>query len=458
MLEIFFDAALERAQNLDDYYAKHQKPVGPLHGVPISLKDQFHVQGVETSMGYTGWIGTFQGKKDTGLEKRFESEMVKALSASGAVFYCKTSVPHSLMSGETVNNIMGYCWNPKNRHLTAGGSSGGEGALIGLRGSPLGFGTDIGGSIRIPAASNGLFGLRPSHGRLPYQGMANSMDGQNTILSVVGPLATSAASLKLATQSILSQQPWLHDPLVLELPWRDEQEAQLRQFLHPNSQNPKEKLSFGVLRSDDAVLPHPPVLRAVDTLTSTLESLGHSVVPWEPPSHAILREIGITTWLYDGGADIHNALALSGEPPVPQISGLYGTSPRDEKTATDIAATNVAKREMQKTYMEYWNGSAERTGTGRPVDAIICPVGPAAAVREGKQVYIGYTLWVNVLDYTSVVVPVTQCDKKVDRKAEGYEPKDEVERIVHESCKVFEYPIFFESFFSSSCTFGTRAN
>ena len=95
-------------------------------------------------MGYVGWIGTFQGRTGTGKERIFESEMVKELRGLGAVLYCKTSVPHSLMRGETVNNIIGYTYNPKNRHLACGGSSGGEGALIAAKGSPLGFGTDIG--------------------------------------------------------------------------------------------------------------------------------------------------------------------------------------------------------------------------------------------------------------------------------------------------------------------------
>jgi amidase len=132
--EIFFDAAIKDAKALDAYFSENKKTKGPLHGVPISLKDQFHVKGVETSMGYVGWIGTFEGKKGTGKDKVVESEMVKMLKNAGAVLYCKTSVPHTLMSGETVNNIIGYTLNPKNRQLTAGGSSGGEGALIGIRG------------------------------------------------------------------------------------------------------------------------------------------------------------------------------------------------------------------------------------------------------------------------------------------------------------------------------------
>ena len=96
-------------------------------------------------MGYVGWIDTFQGKKDDKRKKTYESELVRELRALGAVLYCKSSVPHTLMTGETVNNIIDYTWNPKNRNLCSGGSSGGEGALISLRGSPAGFGTDIGG-------------------------------------------------------------------------------------------------------------------------------------------------------------------------------------------------------------------------------------------------------------------------------------------------------------------------
>lgn len=170
MLEIFFDQAIAEAKKLDAYLAANGKPLGPLHGVPVSLKDQFHVKGVETTMGYVGWTGTFQGKKGTGKERVFESELTKMLCNLGAVLFCKTSVPHTLMSGESINNIMGYVWNPKNRLLSAGGSSGGEGALVGLKGSPLGFGSDIGGSVRIPAGFCGLYGLRPSGGRVPYEG------------------------------------------------------------------------------------------------------------------------------------------------------------------------------------------------------------------------------------------------------------------------------------------------
>ena len=428
LLETFFDAAVKDAKKLDEYFAQHKKPIGPLHGLPVSLKDQFHVKGVETTMGYVGWIGTFMGKKGTGKEKVFESEMVKELRALGAVLYCKTSVPHSLMSGETSNNIIGYTTNPKNRNLSCGGSSGGEGALIGLRGSPVGFGTDIGGSIRIPAAFNGLYGLRPSAGRLPYEGMANSMDGQNSVLSVVGPLAHSVASLKLLVKSLLSQQPWLHDPFCHEIPWREDHEEQIRHIISTS------KLAFGIMKHDGVVACHPPVRRAMDIIVKTLEELGHKTIEWKPPSHKRGIDLVMTTWMYDGGADIHGALGLSGEPPIPQIS-FYGSKPREQADATKIAATNVSKREYQKEYMEYWNSTIDLTGTGRPVDALIMPVAPFAAARPETYSYYGYSNIFNTLDYSSCVVPVTNVDKKIDLIDENFKPLDGLDSDVAGICK-----------------------
>ena len=427
--ETFFDAAIEDAKRLDKYYAQHKAPVGPLHGLPISLKDQFHVKGVETTMGYIGWIGTFMGMKGTGKEKVFESEMVKELRALGAVLFCKTSVPHTLMAGETVNNIIRYTMNPKNRNLSCGGSSGGEGALISLKGSPAGFGTDIGGSIRIPAAFNGLYGLRPSSGRLPYEGMANSMDGQNSVLSVVGPLSHSAGSLRLLVKSLLSQEPWLHDPLVHDIPWREDQETLTLNFAQTS------KLTFGVMKHDGSVTPHPPVQRAMSITISTIEKLGHKVIQWEPPAHQRSERIINKVYSYDGGKDLHGALALSGEPMATQVQRLYGTETTKEATASEISANNVAKREFQKEYMDYWNSTQNLTGTGRPVDALIMPLAPFAAARPRKYKYLGYSTIINLLDYTSCVVPITNVDKDVDPVDKDFKAVSEMDKDIAADCK-----------------------
>jgi len=418
------------AKALDEYFAEHKKTVGPLHGVPVSLKDQFHVKGVETTMGYVGWIGTFEGHPDDPRRGTFESEMVRELRNLGAVLYCKTSVPHTLMSGETVNNIIGYTYNPKNRSLCSGGSSGGEGALISLKGSPGGFGTDIGGSIRIPSAFNGLYGIRPTSGRLPYEGMANSMDGQNSILSVVGPLATSARSVKLLVKSVLSQSPWLHDPLVVDMPWRDAQEQEIYDMVKQSSS--KSPLAFAVMKSDGIVNPQPPVARAVALVTEALTKAGHKVIEWSPPSHEKLLSMTFNTWIYDGGKDIFGAFALSGEPISPQIYMSYGTEAKEEFTASQIAANNIDKRRLQKEYLDYWNSTVSETGTGRPVDGLISPVAPYAAARPMRYKYYGYTAFVNGLDYPSVVVPVTTADKTVDQYEGSYTPINDQDKATYE--------------------------
>ncbi|KAJ5982591.1 hypothetical protein N7451_012691 [Penicillium sp. IBT 35674x] len=405
--EIFFEDALLAAKELDAHFDKTGSPSGPLHGLPVSLKDQFHIRGAESTMGYVGWIGTFEGKSNDPRAKNFESELVKELRDLGAVLFCKTSVPTTLMAGETRNNIIGYTWNPKNRHLSCGGSSGGEGALLALRGSPAGFGTDIGGSIRVPAAFNGVFGLRPSAGRMPYEGVANSMDGQSTILSVVGPMTTSARSLKLLFQAILFKEPWRYDPLVLEMPWKDTVAKKMGSLIRSDASS----FAFAVMVQDGVVQPHPPIRNAIQEVVKLLERLGHQVVEWKPPSHVIAQDIARKTFHLDGGDDVRGQLSLSGEEILPECF-LQETLP---STAKEIASLNVEKRRYQKRYLDYWNSTAQLTKTGRPVEAIICPVAPSAAVQPGHFKYSVFTNFVNVLDYTSVSIPITCFDSQLQK-------------------------------------------
>ncbi|KAJ5984027.1 Amidase, partial [Penicillium waksmanii] len=413
--EIFFEAAIEDAKRLDAYFAEHKTPIGPLHGLPVSLKDQFHVKGVETTMGYVGWINTFQGQPDDPRLGVEESELVRELRNLGAVLYCKTSVPATLMSGETINNIIGYTWNPKKRNLSSGGSSGGEGALIALRGSPGGFGTDIGGSVRIPAGFNNLYGLRPSAGRMPYQGAANSMDGQNIIMSVIGPLAPTARTLTLLFKSVLSQQPWNHDPLALELPWRDSIVQETLSSIE-QSKAGASSLAFAIMPFDGVGRIHPPIARGLKLVVQTLKRLGHKVIDWSPPSHAPAHALASKAYHLDGGTDLNHQFGLSGEVQAPQVIVSQGGT---EMIASQIAALNVSSREYKKQYMDYWNSTAELTGTGRPVDGLICPLASHAAVIPTQYEHVGYTTFVNVLDYTSISIPVTFADKTVDKLPTG---------------------------------------
>jgi amidase len=260
------------------------------------------------------------------------------------------------------------------------------------------------------------------------------MDGQNSVLSVVGPLATNAASLRLLTQAILNQKPWDSDPMVHEIPWRYMEENSINENIQDGRGMQKKggKLCFGVLKTDGVVMPMPPVQRAIDELVAALEKAGHDVIEWTPPSHKTIIDTGLKTWLFDGGADVRAAFALSGEPMAEQVS-LYET-PKEEFTASQISATNVELRDLRKQYLDYWNSTAEKTSTGRPVDAVICPLAPFPAARPKKFTYYGYSAWVNILDYTSVTVPVTNVDKAVDVPDENYKPVSDTDKQIQNDC------------------------
>lgn len=264
--------------------------VGPLHGLPISLKDQLHVKGVDTTMGYVGWIGSNLGVTHPSQAHKLESQIVTELLSLGAVLYCKTSLPQTLLFGETKNNIIGQTLNPHNQNLSCGGSSGGEGALQALGGSTLGVGSDIGGSVRIPAAFNGIFSLKPTPERVSYRDVANTNPGQNTYRSTVGFLSTSLDGLDLIFRGILSTEPWLRDPAVVPMPFRQSvvEEYMSRVDQTGALKESKRPLKLGIFWTDGVVQPHPPIARGLKKVVTAVKQAGHSVC-FEPLSENLFH-------------------------------------------------------------------------------------------------------------------------------------------------------------------------
>ncbi|OQE72151.1 hypothetical protein PENNAL_c0099G06023 [Penicillium nalgiovense] len=145
LTETFFERALQRAKDLDEKLSKTGTPVGPLHGLPINLKDCFNIKGIPSTIGFASFI------KNRPVS--YTSPAVRVLLNLGAIPYVKTNVPQTMMAADSHNYVFGRTLNPHRSNLSAGGSTGGEGALISMRGSVLGVGTDNVGSIRIPAIS-----------------------------------------------------------------------------------------------------------------------------------------------------------------------------------------------------------------------------------------------------------------------------------------------------------------
>lgn len=423
--EIFFSEALKRAAELDRYYKDHGRPSGPLHGLPVSLKDQFHVKGVDTTMGFIGWINTFEGDSNPEKVHKTESQVVSELLQQGAVVYCKTSLPQTLMCGETINNLIGQTLNPINQRLSCGGSSGGEGALQALRGSSVGLGTDIGGSVRIPAAFCGLYSIKPTHNRLSYRNVANTNPGQLNQPSSVGVMATSIDALKLVTSALISTRPWLRDPNVVPIPWRDHDE---KAFLHRadnigRAVSGSVPLRLGILLNDGFMTPHPPITRGLHLLRDALIKAGHAVVNWRPPPHQPAADIHLKFLQSDGAHYIHEQLDLSGEPLIYPLREIFQLKPPVSAITTENLS--IQGRDACEAYADYWNTMS--ADDGQEVDAFIMPVAPHAAVIPGRYLYTGYTEVINLLDYTACVIPITTADKTVDVADPDFVPLNDLD-------------------------------
>lgn len=173
--------------------------------------------------------------------------------------------------------------NPFNTALTSGGSSGGEGALIGIRGSCMGIGTDIGGSIRSPAACNGVYGFKPTSYRLPVSGWSATMAGQEQIVACIGPLSTSLKGIQIFMETVIAAKPWLKEPSLLPFEWKDMKELW---------KDGDKKLKIAVLWEDGVVKPHPPITRALREIVEKLKSRANvELVDWKPYKHDLAWDI-----------------------------------------------------------------------------------------------------------------------------------------------------------------------
>ena len=162
--------------------------VGPLHGVPITIKEAF---------GLTGSPATF-GLESRARHMAAEDDIyVARLRQAGAIILGKTNVAQLLLYIESDNPVYGRSNNPWNRERTPGGSSGGQGAIIAAGGSPLGLASDIGGSIRVPASFCGIAGLKPTSGRLPDPTDFGLSPGEQAIVSQAGVLARTVEDVEL---------------------------------------------------------------------------------------------------------------------------------------------------------------------------------------------------------------------------------------------------------------------
>lgn len=179
VVQMTVEAAVEQARAADSALARGEHP-GPLHGVPFTVKDVFDVAGVISAAGI---------EERAAFVPTMDAVTVARVRAAGGILLGKTNCPPGGGGGETDNPVYGRTNNPYNLSRTPGGSSGGEAATIAAGGSPMGLGSDSGGSIRVPAHYCGIAGLKPTSGRVPNTGVLNHPGGLSDPRTQIGPMA-----------------------------------------------------------------------------------------------------------------------------------------------------------------------------------------------------------------------------------------------------------------------------
>jgi amidase len=203
-----FDRARGEADKADECLASGSE-VGPLHGVPMTIKEAYDMEGLPTTWG----IPAFSGNVATR-----DAESVRRFRAAGAIFLAKTNVPLQLADFQSYNDIYGATGNPWDTERTPGGSSGGSAAALAAGFCALESGSDIGGSIRNPAHFCGVYGHKPTWNIVPQQGHSLPGSLATSDISVVGPLARTAEDLALALDIVSGPEPLVAAGWRLELP------------------------------------------------------------------------------------------------------------------------------------------------------------------------------------------------------------------------------------------------
>ena len=250
------DRALDEAAQADAALASGDA-TGPLHGVPMTLKDSLDTQDVVTTGGTTG-RRDFVPDEDATLTAR--------LRAAGAILLGKTNTPELTMAGETDNSVYGRTNNPFDLERSPGGSSGGAGAIIATGGSPFDIGSDTGGSIRMPAHLCGIAGIKPNSGRVPRTGhIINYTLGATDSYTQNGPMARYVEDLALILP-IISGPDWI-DPAIVDMPLGDPADVDLNSIRVAFYTDPP---GFKVPAQDtrDATL---AAVRAISDVAATVE-------------------------------------------------------------------------------------------------------------------------------------------------------------------------------------------
>lgn len=403
-----FGEALEDAKLCDEETAKGLSR-GILHGVPISVKDHISMKGCTSSAGVVYKLD-YPDKED--------AVEIQLLKNQGAIPFVRSNLTQAVMWLETSNKIYGCSVNPWNRNKTVGGSSGGEGGLIACRASPLGIGSDIGGSIRIPSSFCGVYGFKPTPSRVSCKGIISSqIENVEPFGYIVpetqGPLGRSVDDLILVTRCWFSQNMNLNDPNILPTGFNEQALSEER------------RLKIGYFNTSKIFEPAPCVKNAIDRCVKEL-SKKYDVVEFQIPNFEEIIKIFFR--LFGKVSSIYVPRSFQGEDPEPyyvpmiqetkhplysslmlKIFKRFGLHRLVELSIQDPVITSEDFISGFR-YMQNLVSQAIDKWESENIDAVICPIMGIVAPDHGRTLEIAHSMIFcssfNALRFPCGIVPV----------------------------------------------------
>jgi Asp-tRNA(Asn)/Glu-tRNA(Gln) amidotransferase A subunit family amidase len=384
-VEVDAQRAEEQAREAERALVK-KAAIGPLHGVPISIKSSIGVAGFRCEAG---------SRLRAGLVVHEDAALVRRLKNAGAIILGTTNTPELLMAWETDNLLYGRTNNPWDAERTAGGSSGGEAAAIAAGMSAGGVGSDGGGSIRVPAHFTGICGLKPTPGRIPSTGHFPVSAGPFALIGVVGPMARSVADLMLLFEAM--QGPDDGEPCSAPVPVQWPNKKEMR------------KLKIGFFEDDGRTPVTLETRVAIKTAAQALRDAGFEVEGFRPEGLEEARQLWHKYFVVAGGM---------------LIRPMFERRERDmSPIMKDFLRRSVVEEQFTaKTLLEAWVQRdllrARFLAQMRRYPILLCPVAAIPAFKHGERSWQirgqtvdyleawSYAEFFNLLGNPAVVVPV----------------------------------------------------
>ncbi|GMR46845.1 hypothetical protein PMAYCL1PPCAC_17040, partial [Pristionchus mayeri] len=429
--------ALSDARELDQKAKDHSYKKPPLFGIPLSVKEQIELAGHRNTWGLAKQIDNIP-KED--------SYQVMKLREEGMIPFCQTNIPVTCMTYTCNNSIYGTSTNPHNSRRTCGGSSGGEGALLGSGGSICGLGSDLGGSVRIPAAYCGCCAFKPSPTRCSTAQIPFAIPMRPIITLTEGPMAQDSYAIVEMMRAMWSDTYISNkDPLTVPIDFREELFKEGKKF------------RIGYYDTDGYIDPLPGNRRVVREAVDLLKSKGHDLVPFSLGDIAAESCRGVfAIALADGGAKVLDR--LKNEPLarmmmplklvlyVPMIFGkvagwimkLYGDSPTADffmcpsKNASDVQAGIDKIYDCRKNLCQKMKEN--------DIDLLLCPTTLSPAPPHSLPTTTPMTamhstmIW-NAMDFPAGVVTTGSWTEKDETELESYPAHGILERALKKRCK-----------------------